>query len=80
MDKNDKYSDVEVVCKTEISYERINQSDSWDSDDGNEFYTLYSKGSDYGEIDLDFNCSSYEEVYSVRIDDSECEINSVYGY
>ena len=80
LDRDDKYLDVEIECEAEISYERKNRSGSWESDDDDESHTLYSNGSDYGEIDLDFSFSSYEEVYSVRIDDAECEVDSVYAY
>ena len=80
LDRDDKYLDVEIECEAEISYKRRNRSGSWDSDDDDESHILYSNGSDYGEIDLDFSFSSYEEVYSVRIDDAECEVDSVYAY
>ena len=43
-------------------------------------HILYSNGSDYGEIDLDFSFSSYQEVYSARLDDAKFEVGSVYAY
>ena len=80
LDRDDKYLDVEIECEAEIAYKRRNRSGSWESDDDDESHMLYSNGSDYGEIDLDFSFSSYQEVYSVRLYDAECEVDSVYAY
>ena len=76
LENDNKYLDVEVECEAEISYERKDGFGSYDSEDDDESHTLYSSGSETGEIELDFDFSYYEQVYSVRIDDAECEIDS----
>lgn len=80
LENDNKYLDVEVEFEAEISYERQDGFGSYDSEDDDESHTLYSSGSETGEIELDFDFSYYEQVYSVRIDDAECEIDSVYSY
>ena len=35
----------------------------------------FTQWSETGEIELDFDFSYYEQVYSVRIDDAECDID-----
>ena len=80
LESDNKYLDVEVECEAEISYKRQDRIGTYDSEDDDESHTLYSGGSETGEIELDFYFSSYQKVYSVRIDDAECEIDSVYSF
>jgi len=79
--RGDDYLSVEVECTVDIRYKRRDFY-SWrsDSDYDTEDHSLYYFGSDSGDMSFDFSFRSYEEVYSVKIDSAECEINSVYKY
>jgi len=72
------YLDVEVECRVEIEYKGsqtyLTQSDSSYQD---ESHTLYAHGSDSDTMYFNFSFSSYQEITSVKIISTECEIASV---
>lgn len=76
--EGDDYLDVDVECEVEIKYKkRDGYSWSYDSDSESQNHSLYSYGSESGDMDFDSTFSSYKEVISVKIDSIDCEINSV---
>ncbi|WP_432472088.1 SH3 domain-containing protein [Amphritea sp. HPY] len=72
---------ADVECEVDIKYkERDGYLWKYDSDDESENHSLYSYGSESGDMDLEFTFSSFREVIQVKVDGVECEISSVYHY
>ena len=67
---------AEIECEAEISYKRKESFSSSESEDESESHTLYSHGSDYGSMEIDFSFSSFQKVYNIEIDSVKCEVVS----
>lgn len=69
--------DTEIECEVEISLKTRESYNSNESDDESESHSLDSHDSESGSMDFDFSFSSYKEVYSVELEDVECEISDL---
>jgi hypothetical protein len=75
------YLEVEVECMVEIEYKGRNiYSTQAESSFEDETHDLYAHDSDSETLNFNFSFGSYQEITSAKINNAECEIDSVDMY